>query len=154
MNHDPYKPPQTVVGDIAAPVGTRPRSINIAVVLLAFYITIAGLLDLGEVARLFATMRKMELVIALWSIAKVGIAIWLCVAIARGANWARITWLILILASLALFLAMLWYGMNVALRAANVAPHPRLWIRQVLTYATNLFVLYLLFFPGKQWFKR
>jgi hypothetical protein len=158
LSRDPYAPPDAPVADfVKVLVRTRPRPVEVALVLL----WVGLFLDVVSWFTLLASGPH-ELVepanprLEFWlnfaiNAARMLFVTWLYYKIAAGRNWARITFLILVLVTLPAFLA----RFNFFLIGLGIAPLPYgvvavLW---VVVPMLNVAALCLLFFPGRRWFR-
>lgn len=144
MNENPYAPPQAPVADAALPPMDKPEQVSRAVML--FWIS----LGLGVISTAF----QWEY---LTSLAGVGFALyvqaftvaiysWLIYKISRGRNWARITFLVLLLIGIIPFLSQL---------PLLFARSPAAGVIAFGQSALQIWALYLVFSePGRRWFRR
>jgi hypothetical protein len=133
-------------------MGPRPQVVNIALLLVAVNIAI-GLwgalrrwpdISLGVVAIASMTMRLAKLILVAW----------LCYQIARARNWARIVLLVLTLLGVLALLFQLWIGLTQMPAGVKMAMDPQAIPRLALPSALNIAALFLLFVPGRKWFRR
>lgn len=153
MNLNPYSPPKAAVSDAGeSAMGPRPQVVNIALLLVAVNIAI-GLwgalrrwpdISLGVVAIASMTMRLAKLILVAW----------LCYQIARARNWARIVLLVLTLLGVLALLFQLWIGLTQMPAGVKMAMDPQAIPRLALPSALNIAALFLLFVPGRKWFRR
>jgi hypothetical protein len=155
---DPYAPPDSPVADfVKVVVRTRPRPVEIALVLLwvgLFFDVVSWFILLASGPHEFVKPENPRLVFWLnfaWNATRVLIATWLYYKIAAGRNWARITLLILVLVDLPNFL--LKVGVFVSLVGFVFVPMMVVVIIWLVVPLLNLTARYLLFFPGRRWFR-
>ena len=145
MSYNPYSPPATRVIDAAEP--ERPHAVKVA--LWLFWIALAieisvwiqGWDDMNT--GMISPLRYFAAMIGF------GIAVWLYLKIRQGRNWARITVLVIALVRGAVVFApivMEWRLYYYLYRASFFA----LMTEQILIFTA----LYLVFVPGREWFKR
>jgi hypothetical protein len=147
---NPYTPPNAPVRDIeSAPLGPRPRVVNVALALLAieFLVTLPGLLTIWrQFSRAEMSGLSFILLIALKAI-----FVWIWIAIARGRRWARIA--LLILTVLGLFNVMTAFSAMLNLPEGIKLTYDLVQVAYLIVpVVLNCVVVYLLFFPGRQWF--
>jgi surface polysaccharide O-acyltransferase-like enzyme len=152
MDHNPYTAPQAVVADGETPLEKRPLPVTIAVVLLALIIV---LLIKGGIAEFQYVARGDSLAILfVWRIVKLCVAILLCVQIARGRNWARYLQLAVSSLLLVFYLASTWYYFFLSPMAPRLTLAPAMIAIGLLPSVLGFSALYLLFVPGRGWFRR
>jgi hypothetical protein len=148
VTHNPYTPPSVTVADVPEPAAlARPTSVKIAVALffaglvieVAFWTTTLPAMNRGEISPLafFAPM--------------VGffIAVWLCIKVFAGRNWARMT--MLVWTCLVFIVRMLRFNTPLP---EGVMARPSFAAYFIgLQSALILVALYLLFVPGREWFR-
>jgi hypothetical protein len=141
--HNPYAPPKAPVAE--APQGApmdAPPAVKTAMKLfwISFFLTFLEMaLDWEKMVGDVSTIAIL-IVTAIFC----SIQIWLYLNIARGRNWARITWLVLFALSL---LATLPSLPEVAARAPLYATV------LVIDLLLVVYAFYLVFFPGRDWFR-
>jgi hypothetical protein len=143
-SENPYLPPKAAIADpIEAPPTEAPAPVNTAMRLLM----ISFVLIFVEVALDWVALTAVSppIVLVFWLVLASILQLWIYAKIASGRNWARITWLVIFAVSLPFTLIVL---PELAQRAPVVAGVT--FVAQVLT----AFGLYLLFFPGRAWFRR
>lgn len=150
--HNPYVPPKAEVDNQALPnAATRPRAVDIAVVLIAVNVL------LGVVRVISAVNAVNEGAISgltfLGQIVEVAIWIWLCFPILRGRNWARIFALIVAILELTTLVTVTWSARQLLAGMRYAFGTERL-LMSFLPSLLNIVAVYLLFVPGRAWFKR
>jgi len=151
MEHNPYAAPRSIVADVAAPAGKRPRSVSAALVL-------PGIALAFEVWDAIPALRQVsvgELSVLgfIYLVIRLSVLIWIWTRIARGNNWARYTALVFTLLALAIYLFNLWYMLSSLPPTSKYAPDVRAIIVSASLILFELVALYLLFFPGRDWFR-
>jgi len=149
QEHNPYTPPKADLGDESG-LGPqiRPRSVEVAVVLLGITILLAvvrlvssiGVVNMGAVSPLYVLGQTIG--VALW--------IWLCFAILRGRNWARILALVLTVIGMLSLGLMIWSTSRL-FGARFFSGMEDLGMTFLPTLLTTT-AMYLLFVPGRAWF--
>jgi hypothetical protein len=144
LEHNPYKPPGAVVADgHGEPARETPASVVRAIILMVLSLALNfGILVLDW---RYVSSRVPPMALAFGEIFAVAIVAWLAWKIAAGRNWARITLLVLTLASLP------QAGFEV-LEAAPRAPY--IAALKLLELGLDVGVVYLLFFPGREFFRK
>lgn len=149
--HNPYAPPRAEVGSgvVAAPI-PRPRSVTIALVLLAVYVVLG-------ILRLVALVRPMNeaMISALYflgQVAVVAIHVWVWIAIARGRNWARIVLLVFTLLAIARLAIQLW-GWQSLPGGVHMVLDPYALAVGLIPVLLIIVACILLFVPGRRWFE-
>ena len=150
QSHNPYSPPKTEVGsgELAAQA-PRPRAVDIALVLVGLNVmlSLVGMLRSWEYVRNGA-MSGLDM---FWLLLRLGLLVWICFAIVRGRNWARI--LLAVLTVLGLFslgvalIALLKYDMR-------ILPSLDSTVLMTLPSLLSIAAIYLLFVPGRSWFAK
>jgi hypothetical protein len=143
-HHNPYAPPKAPVDE--APLkssGVAPDAVKLAVKLMwvSFFLTFVEMaLDwagtFGEAPLGF---------LLIFTVPMSALQVWLILMIARGRNWARITMLVLFVISMSLLLMEMPDLMRRAPFAATIT---------ALDLAIAAYAFYLIFFPGRAWFRR
>ena len=149
MEHNPYTAPQSVVADAVVPIGRRPRSVFSAVLLLALALVLSALLWRGD----FRHFDEGGIISALWGALKAGIAIWLCVQIARGSNWARYMQLAIVVLGFVSYAFVLWAALFQTPQGVRIMLAPSQLVLALVPSLLRFVALYLLFFPGRDWFR-
>ena len=153
MDHNPYQPPKANPGDgVMAEAGPRPRAVDIALVLLAINILFGLVGAIGAWSAVNQAMISGLDWLLQW--VRLGVLVWMCFAIARGRNWARIV--LLLLTALGLFnlvATMVATSRMMPIGMLFADDHMRLLIL-VFPALLPCVALYLLFFPGRSWFER
>jgi hypothetical protein len=142
--HNPYSPPKADVSEPAEPaLAEAPPAVTRAVRLLWF----SFVLTFVEIALDWeAQIGGVSLVYLLvWMGVMCALQVWLYLKIARGRNWARITFLVLIAITLPVSFTSILEMAQRAPVAAGVT---------LIDLFVVFFALYLLFFPGRSWFRR
>jgi len=137
---NPYAPPKAVVAEVESTIA-RPPAVNTAMKLLwvSFALTFVEVaLDWeGSVAgdaRTFLIFASLGIAITLWLYLKIRV----------GRNWARITYLVLTVIS----------GPFVFIELPEIAQRaPIAAGLTLIDLFLVLYALYLLFFPGREWFR-
>jgi len=151
MDHNPYSAPRSAVADAGEPRGKRPLVVGIAVVLLATAIAFSvrdGVLDFrgvetGEISGLMMA----------WRILRIALAVLLCLQIARGRNWARHAELVFVALGIARLSFEFWRFNNLPEGVHFMLDKPA-FAMSAAPLVLELSALYLLFVPGRHWFKR
>jgi len=148
---NPYSPPKAVVADVNyAPPMARPRSVTVAVALLAIGVLL-GLLqnaivwisgDRGSITTPYIVGQVLGIVIAVWIYYK----------IAQGRNWARIVLLVLYAFVIVAFGIGMWAISSGLVPIEKSALGFNL-VLQVVQLLMDAVALYLLFVPGREWFR-
>lgn len=141
--HNPYAPPKAVVAESPdKPLPEAPPPVKTAMTLL----WISFVLTFIEIALDWTalTAETPLIVFAIWMALMLALQIWIYLKIARGRNWARIVWLVFF----AVFLPMSFIEMVELAQRAPVAAGITL-----IDIFLVLYALYLLFFPGREWFR-
>ena len=155
---DPYAPPDAPVADfVKVIVRARPRPVEAALVLLwvgLFLDVVSWFILLASGPHDFVKPANPRL--EFWinfalNAARMLIATWLYFKIAAGRNWARITLLILVLVALPNFL--LKFGFFLSMLGILFVPMMVVAVIWLVVPLLNLSALYLLFFPGRRWFR-
>jgi hypothetical protein len=139
---NPYSPPAAVVFDAPEVMRERPGAITRAFVFIGcnFVVTfIAIALDWRHMSSVVS-----PIVFATYEFVAVGVFVWLLAKIWAGRNWARITYLIVEGVTLP---AASWSLPEIAARSPVVAG------LHLMMIGLDLAVFYLLFFPGRVFFK-
>jgi len=89
----------------------------------------------------------------IYLVIRLSVLVWIWTRIARGNNWARYTALVFTLLALAIYLFNLWYMVSSLPPAIKYAPDVRAIIVSASLILFELVALYLLFFPGRDWFR-
>jgi hypothetical protein len=141
--HNPYAPPKASVAESPeSPLSEAPPPVKTAMKLLwiSFALTFIEIaLDWTEL-----TAETPLTFFAIFMALMIAIQIWIYLNIARGRNWARIVWLVLF----AVFLPMTLIDLADLAQRVPVAAGITLIDNFLVLYA-----LYLLFFPGRGWFR-
>jgi len=144
MENNPYQAPQAQVSDGkgGAPV-VRPAAIIVALTLLWASMAI-GLLFW---ANAFHAMQSGEMSAIQWLAQLIGLLVtaFLIVMIGRGRNWARIVFMVLMLLGIA-------FSGYVLRRLYYVSPNDLLAL--AVPPAFNLVAMFVVFVPGREWFRR
>ncbi|HET9864021.1 MAG TPA: hypothetical protein VFP37_11300 [Steroidobacteraceae bacterium] len=150
--HNPYLPPSAAVEDVYKPgLGKRPASVIVAVVLLA----------LGLLYSASATLRMLDYyrtgmvgpIFFIWTLARWAFVTLVCVQLWRGRNWARVLLVFVTALSLLTIAAQVWSymrlpaGVNLPLGVVGL-------ISMLLTPLINLTAVFLVYVPGRAWFRR
>jgi hypothetical protein len=151
MDHNPYSAPRSALTDVGEPRGKRPPVVGIAVMLLATAIAFSvrdGVLDFrgvetGEISGLMMV----------WRVLRIALAVLLCLQIARGRNWARHGELVFVALGAARFAFEFWNFNNLP-EGVHLMLDPVQVAIRVIPLVLELSALYLLFVPGRHWFKR
>jgi hypothetical protein len=151
MDHNPYSPPAAVVSDAVIARGKRPLSITIALALLAVGLARQGWGLLSELR--FASAGEASPIAVVILAFRVALFAWIWMAIARGRNWARHTTLALILFSAGLFILRTGVLFPVVPEGVKIQYDPAAVVLAVLPHACAFVALYLLYFPGRRWFR-
>jgi hypothetical protein len=144
MSRNPYAPPDSAVADSdQEPPREKPAAIRRAIVLIwlslalnAFILAIDWRFLSSEIP-LLGLIATEALVVAL--------TVWLVIKIEAGRNWARIVYLVLLVISLPIILPDI---MTSAERAQHVAG------LKMVELGLDIGTLYLLFLPGRDWFRK
>jgi hypothetical protein len=151
MERNPYAPPVSPVADPAEARGERPKEVTQAVRLLwiSLALSIAGLFMQPLRATTDAEERTLTLtVLIIGGGIGFGIWAWVVAKIARGRNWARITFMVLTVLGLVITPFMLPYSLP-AYRAQPLSA-----VVAVLNAVLELIAFYLLLTaPARAWFK-
>ncbi len=149
--YNPYNPPKADLDGAGREQSERPRSVDIAVALIGVNILLAVIripgawqgMQTGEVSPLFVGVQVLG--VALW--------VWVCFALLRGRNWARILLLVLTALSLAGIGAM-FAGSRLAAGSLFQYLGAEQLIMPLLPLLLNIAAVYLVFVPGRAWFRR
>jgi hypothetical protein len=152
--NNPYSPPKADPG--SGPAGerptARPRALDMAVTLIALQALLVASDALGSWSQVENGVMTgfMFLEICIRAI----VLVWICFAIFRGRNWARIVLVILTLLGLfSLGVALMaWHRMG--MNYSYLENGPRWLFMLVLPSALYLAACYLVFFPGRGWFAK
>jgi hypothetical protein len=153
MNYNPYSPPKAAVTDAGdSALDSRPRAVTIALLLVAVNVAIGfwGVLrmwpgiSIGTVAAAAVA----------WRLARLLLVAWLCYQIARARNWARVILLVLTLLGALSFIFQLWIGLTQMPAGVRMAMDPKAIALMALPLVLNIAALFLLFVPGRKWFRR
>jgi len=146
---NPYAPPQAVVQDapdVALPL-PQPHAVTVAVWMLWIEValsTLSSLIRMGSVRETIAVIA-----ILFGAVLFQGLSALLILKIWQGRNWARITYLVLMLLGILSLIQM------AATFPVGVQYVPG--IEALLTFigmTLDLVAMYLLFVPGRAWFRR
>ena len=144
MERNPYAPPVSAVADPVEVRSERPKEVTLAVRLLwaSFFIGIAGVF-------LRPAQEVPFVAILIVSVFAFGLWAWVITCIARGRNWARILFFVLI--GIGLSFALLFLSATLAL----YRDRPFNGFLAVINYALELYTVYLLLTaPARAWFKQ
>jgi len=144
MERNPYAPPVSTVADPVEVRSERPKEVTLAVKLLwaSFFIGIAGVF-------LRPAQQVPFIAILIVSILAFGFWGWVITCIARGRNWARILFFVLL--GIGLVFAVLFLSATLALYRER----PFNGFLAALNYALEIYTLYLLLTaPAREWFKQ
>ena len=144
MERNPYAPPVSTVADPVEVRSERPKEVTLAVKLLwaSFFIGIAGVF-------LRPAQQVPFIAILIVSILAFGFWAWVITCIARGRNWARILFFVLL--GIGLVFAVLFLSATLALSRER----PFNGFLAALNYALEIYTLYLLLTaPAREWFKQ
>ena len=139
---NPYSPPMAVVVDAPGVMRERPDAVRRAFVFMGcnFVVTFISIaLDWRHMSSVVS-----PIVLATYEFVVVGVLLWLYAKIWAGRNWARITYLILEGITLP---GAAWSLPDIAARSPVVAG------LHLIMIGLDLAVFYLLFFPGRAFFK-
>jgi hypothetical protein len=140
--HNPYAPPKAPVSEPppSAPAAAPPP-VRTAMKLfwISFFLTFVEMaLDweatVGDVSTTF---------MVIFTAIICSLQIWLYLNIARGRNWARITWLVLFALSL----------LAAVVSIPEMAGKPLYATVMAIDLLLVLYAFYLVFFPGRDWFR-
>ena len=140
---NPYAPPKALVAespDDSLPEAPPPVKTAMKLLWISFVLTYV------EVALDWTAMTAETGLIffAIWMALMTALQIWIYLKIARGRNWARIVWLVLFAISLPLsFTHMVELAQRIPIAAG---------VTLIDTFMV-FYALYLLFFPGREWFR-
>jgi hypothetical protein len=144
LEHNPYKAPNAVVadGDGESAIET-PAIVVRAIILMILSLALNfGILVLDW---RYIGSRLSPVALASGEVFAVAITGWLAWKIAAGRNWARITLLVLTVVSLP----------QAGLEVLNAAPRaPYIAALKLIELGLDVGVLYLLFFPGREFFRK
>jgi len=144
MERNPYAPPVATVADPVEVRSERPQEVTLAVKLLwaCFFIGIAGVfLRPPQQVPFIAMLIVAILTLGFWA--------WVITCIARGRNWARILFFVLV--GLGLLFAVLFLSATLALYRER----PFNGFLTAINYALEIYTLYLLLTPpAREWFKQ
>ena len=145
--NNPYAPPKAIVEDAVEPPMPRPRSVTIAVWMLwselAMSVTVA-------ILHMYNAPNTMVFLSALiGAVLFQGLSALLNYKIWQGRNWARITYLVLLGLSALSILSMAAVGPTGLVFAPSIET---LFVG--LGCLLDLVALYLVFVPGRAWFRR
>ena len=150
MDRDPPGSPKAEVREPRSARGARPRAVSSAFILLATTIVVSALTLLEEIGRV--NVGEISGLAFFVSVAKVGLAIGLYVAIWRGSNWARIALLFVVVVSFFYYVGSLSSLLPLSAQSLQWLYYGPELTRNIVPFVFDFAVLYLLFFPGKQWF--
>lgn len=141
---NPYSPPRAAVADPdSEPLRTLPRAVRRAVILMiASYALNTVILGLDW---RFEASRTPPFAIVVLQVLAFVITVWLAWKIFAGRNWARIVLLVLTVPSVPALFA---DAITTAPRAAPIAG------LDLLEMGLDIGAVYLLFFPGHEYFRR
>ena len=147
-----YLPPKAVVEDPEPDTSERPISVWIAVMLIALLI----LQDTATAARsAVAAFRDSELFIPvlLSGILLFG-EITSAIFIARGRNWSRFLYLLIMIFELAMSVVMLRLALRLAPESFYAVFDWRYFALSAAPHVVSIVALVLVFGPGRAWFRR
>jgi hypothetical protein len=152
-NNNPYSPPKAAVadptGDANAESLRRPSSVTAALALLA--IPLATGIGRNVLAWMGASGTSMSIAQRVGQVCGVAFAVWVYYKIAQGRNWARILLLVLI-SLVGVFMAATW---KLTMNRISTGEVSGLGVLiQILSVILDAVALYLLFGPGRAWFRR
>ena len=142
--HNPYSPPAAAVADAEAPArGEPPFAVKLASKLLWLGLGIAVLTQLLVLPELQRNPFFVPTVIGM--VVSLAVNAWLFFKIGQGRNWARIVYLVLILiSSPVLFISVKAIFARSTFEGVAVAAE----------LAANVIALYLVFVPGRAWYRK
>jgi len=144
MERNPYAPPVSVVAAPTELRSERPKEVTLAVKLLwaSFFIGIVGVfLRPAQQVPFIAVMIVSILAFGFWA--------WVITSIAKGRNWARILFVVLI--GIGLVFTLLFLSTTLALYTER----PFNGFLAALNYALEIYTLYLLLTaPARAWFNQ
>ena len=146
-SENPYAPPQAVVADEPEQVMPRPRVVTVAVWMLWIEVALSSLSALLRMQ--YSSDTVVVVYVLIGAVLLQGLSALLIYKIWKGRNWARITYLVLTLLAL-----LSWIQMAAAIpNGVKFVPA----VETILPLAgtiLDLVALYLLFVPGRAWFRR
>jgi|KBSMisStaDraftv2_1062788.scaffolds.fasta_scaffold680221_2 hypothetical protein len=144
MERNPYAPPVSAVADPAESRSERPKEVTLAVKLLwaSFFIGIAGVF-------LRPAQQVPFIAVLIVSIMAFGFWAWVITSIAKGRNWARILFFVLV--GIGVVFALLFLSTTLALYRER----PFNGFLAAINYALEIYTLYLLLrAPAREWFNQ
>jgi hypothetical protein len=148
MERNPYAPPVSAVADPAEVRGARPKEVTQAVKLLwlSFFLGIGGTFlfqrfDATSAAQWIGVLLGGGLAFGFWA--------WVIAKIAKGRNWARILFLVLVILGLVATI----FVMPTAL--ALYKAQPLSGVLSLVNFVLEICTMYLLLTaPAREWFKQ
>jgi hypothetical protein len=144
MERNPYAPPGSVVAhDESGPIRTRPVAIRRALFLM--WASLA--LEPVSIAIDWSDLLTQSSIygLAITAVVLFAVNAWLIVKIGAARNWARITYLVI---------CVLGYGFVMLGIKDEAARAPLVAGIDLIMLGMDVGALYLMFFPGGEWFKR
>ena len=144
MERNPYAPPESNVADPVEVRTERPKEVTLAIKLLwaSFFISIVGVF-------LQPAQQVPFIAILIVSVGAFGLWAWVITCIARGRNWARILFFVLI--GIGLAFVLLFLSASLAL----YRDRPFNALLAVINHALEIYTVYLLLtVPAREWFKQ
>jgi len=144
---NPYSPPTATVADEVVPPRQMPAAIRIALILMAVSLLLDFAIEAIRPASLTesAPGRLSTLALVISAVLVTGLTAWLAWKIAVGRNWARIVLLVLTI-------------LSVPSAILDILPIVRTWplgtVLKIVEQCMDIAVVYLLFIPGRAWFRR
>jgi hypothetical protein len=151
VNHDPYTPPRSQVGDVPDPSGKPPNSVNIAVGLIAVMLVIALREVILDVPRVLDG--EMSFLAGVWDVVGLLVFFGLGWMLLRGKNRARYLLLVFSLGGLVIESFTIGNLSPNLPEGVTYIPDYRYLMLELIPHILRLIVLYLVFIPGREWFQ-
>jgi hypothetical protein len=147
MERNPYAPPVSTVADPAEVRGERPKEVTQAVKLLwiSFFVGIAGIflqpLNIRSAAQWMGVLIGAGVIFAIWA--------WVISKIAKGRNWARVLFLVLVI------LGLVFTVFVIPTALALYRARPLSGLLSLTNFVLEIYTVYLLLTaPAREWFKQ